>query len=412
MRTRGTVTALVATALVGAATTTAAQATETSAAGGCTPAWKLVATPPSPSPALAGNGATLWGASVVSSKDAWFPGTATGNNGGGVQPWMLHWNGRSLGVASTIPQGPFTPRDTTGGGSFNSATDGWVMGISYLLPVSYPQYAAHWSGDRWTITPLAVSPDPSSEAPVVGSLASVSPSDAWAAGRFGSDSGDVGALVEHWNGTQWRIAPNPLSSQPGATLNAITAVSANDIWAVGRKQNPAGKNVPLAMHWDGTSWSVVPVPTGAAPSALNAVSADSRSDIWAVGHQLEPRTSNAAAGLVEHWDGTSWSVVTGLPDLGNSILTAVYAASPADVWAAVETVRPDNDLGVDNFLHWDGSSWTLVPVPGPHEYATDYEYYQLAGSGPDDVWAAGEIEHPSTVSAFDGAPLLAHLSCG
>jgi hypothetical protein len=410
MRTRNAVTALAAAALVAAAATGATPAPASSSRG-CTPTWKLVSTP-STNPALAGNGATLWGASVAPGKDAWFPGTAEGGSAG-LQPWVLHWNGRSLGVAGAVPQGPFTQRDAKDGGSFDSATDGWVLGTSYLLPVAYPQYAAHWSGRRWTITPLAVSPHPTDgRIHQLSRVASLSPSDAWAVGNFNYVFSVLGTLIEHWDGTKWSIVPSPLSSQPGAALSAITAVSATDIWAVGQQPNADSVTVPLVEHWNGTSWRVVPVPVGAAPSSLSAVSADGPNDIWAVGQQLEPGTSSAATGLVEHWNGTTWSVVTSLPNLGNSELTSVYAARSTDVWATVFTVLPDTDLGVDNFLHWNGSSWTLVPVPGLHEYATDYEYRQLAGSGPDDIWAAGEIEHPSTASPLDGAPLLAHLSCG
>jgi hypothetical protein len=127
----------------------------------------------------------------------------------------------------------------------------------------------------------------------------------------------------------------------------------------------------------------------------------------AVGAQTETGTRNTDTALVEHWNGTAWSVVASLPDLGNSKVTSVYAASPTDVWATVLTVRTDTDLGVDDFLHWDGTS--TVPVPGPHEYGLDYEYVGIGGTGPGNIWAAGYSTQPGTTAA---APLIAHLSCG
>lgn len=405
MRTRRAVTALAGTALVAAAITGTAAAAAP-AARACTPGWKLAPTPPPPAFPTFPRNADLSGATVVSSKDAWFPGAVLGGLGG-QQPWVLHWDGRALSAAPTIPQNPFISRDAHDGASFDSATDGWVLGA--IGPPSGADYAAHWSGSRWTITPLAVSPDPTSEAPVLNSVASISPSDAWAVGEFVLGFSVVGALIEHWDGTQWRVVPNPLSHRPHALLLSVTVVSPTDIWAVGHQFNGSSVPVPLAEHWNGHAWTVVPVPAGAAPSSLFAVSAHGPGDMWAVGAQTEPGTSGLATGLVEHWDGTSWRVVTGLPGLGNSELTAVYAASPADVWATVLVPRPDTDLGVDNFLHWDGSHWTLVPVPGPHEFNSDYEYLSLAGSGPGDVWAAGYIIHRVAVP---GQPLLAHLSCG
>jgi hypothetical protein len=406
MRTRRAVTALAGTALAAAAITGPAAAAA-SAARACTPGWKLVATPPPPIPPTFPGNAYLSGATVVSSKDAWFPEWAAGVQG--KTPWALHWDGRALSAAPAIPQDPFIFRDAGFGGSFDSATDGWVLGDYQALSSGGTEYAAHWSGGRWTITPLAVSPDPTSEDPLLVSVASISPSDAWAVGEFDLGFAVVGALIEHWDGSQWRVVPNPLSHRPHALLNNVTVVSPTDIWAVGQQFNGSSVVVPLAEHWNGHAWTVVPVPAGAAPSSLLAVSARGPGDIWAVGEQTEPGTGGLATGLVEHWDGTSWRAVTGLPHLGNSELTAVYAASPADVWATVLAPRPDTDLGVDNFLHWDGSHWTLVPVPGPHEFNTDYEYAGLAGSGPGDVWAVGYIHHRVAVP---DQPLLAHLSCG
>ena len=56
------------------------------------------------------------------------------------------------------------------------------------------------------------------------------------------------------------------------TLNAIDAVAADDIWAVG---SPG-----LTEHWDGNAWSVVPFPSTVGLSAVAAVASD---DVWALG---------------------------------------------------------------------------------------------------------------------------------
>ncbi|HEY3952831.1 MAG TPA: hypothetical protein VGM53_05605 [Streptosporangiaceae bacterium] len=404
MRTSRALTVLAAAGLLAAtatgATSRAAASTHTQA---CTPKWKLVATP-----ASLGANAQMTGAAVVSGKDVWFPGSTFTPGVAAEQPWVLHWNGHSLKPAATVPQGPFTTRDTSAG-SFDSATDGWVLGRSTILPVAYPQYAARWHGGRWTITPLAVSPNPTSNGNIaLNAVASLAPGNAWAVGSF-STLVPLGAMIEHWDGTQWNVVPNPASSQTGAELNAITVVSASDIWAVGQQENAASVTVPFAEHWDGTAWSVVPVPAGNSPSHFLAVSADSAGDVWAVGAQTEPGTSDTGVNLVEHWDGTAWSVVTGLPDLGNSELQQVYAASPTDVWATVYAPRTDTDLGVDNFLHFNGTSWTTVPAPGPHEYGLNYEYAGIDGTGPGNIWAAGY-----SFPAPDGSdtPVIAHLSCG
>src|ERR1043166_2081474 len=53
-------------------------------------------------------------------------------------------------------------------------------------------------------------------------------------------------------------SPNP---GPGGTLPwAVSARAERDVWAVG-VQATYTSNDPLAVHWDGTSWTAVPTPT-------------------------------------------------------------------------------------------------------------------------------------------------------
>jgi hypothetical protein len=411
MRLSRTITALTTAGLLAATAVGAASTAAATPARGCTASWKVVPTPAGLIEHV------ITGVTVDSAGGAWFPAYNTN-----WDSWANHWDGRSLSATPMVPQGPYTLRSTNtlnlysisnvGPVSFDSPTDGWMIGKTGQLDDDSPDWAAHWSGSGWTIVPLAASPDPASSVELnLFGVASVSPADAWAVGTYahveGLETSQLGALIEHWDGTQWRIAPNPASSLANTALYGISVVSATDIWVVGVQGLGTGASTPFAEHWDGTSWSVVRVPAGAVPSSLIAVSADSPTDAWAVGRQAEP-DSNLLTGLVEHWDGHAWSVVTRLPNLGNSELLGVYAASPDDVWALHWVPTPDGELGEDVFLHWDGSSWTTVPVPGPHEYALDYDYVAIAGRGPGNIWAAGSV--------FDSAvpslkPLIAHLSC-
>ena len=73
-------------------------------------------------------------------------------------------------------------------------------------------------------------------------------------------------------------------------LRASTAISANDVWAVGNTNTTATGIGTLAEHFDGSTWSVVPTPqpsvTFLVPSSgahFSAVSAVSSTDVWAIG---------------------------------------------------------------------------------------------------------------------------------
>ncbi len=75
----------------------------------------------------------------------------------------------------------------------------------------------------------------------------------WAVGSAGSQ-----ALIEHYDGTCWNIVSSPKLKQRGA-LNAVTAISTNNVWAVGLRDDFSGD---LVEHWDGTSWTLLTTPGG------------------------------------------------------------------------------------------------------------------------------------------------------
>lgn len=418
MRTRTTVTVLVTAML--AATSAAGAAGAASAASQasvCRPAWRLAARPRVPggpvalSQALAG----INSVTALSARNVWFSGSLDGQS---VQPWVLRWDGKMVKPARQVPRLPLDGQDG-GAGSFDSAADGWVLasnagatpaGMGVHDPGFATPYAERWHGGRWTMTPLAASPHPRTTGTMLTGVSSVSPANSWGVGLFYQAKPGVvvgtaptGALIEHWDGISWSIVPNPASARPGAELSALTVVSPANIWAVGREQNATGTVVPLAEHWDGRSWRVLPVPAGSAPSAFYAVSAHGSGDVWAVGDQTKPGTKNVAAPLAEHWDGRSWAVAD-LPDVGNALLTGVYAASPADVWATVYTPAAVPAV----FLHDNGGTWAAIPAPGPQAYGLLYYYAGIDGTGPRDIWAVGTA---STDSTAGSNPLIARLHC-
>jgi hypothetical protein len=125
-------------------------------------------------------------------------------------------------------------------------------------------------------------------------VAALSAASAWAVGT--TDSTDP--RVVHWNGSTWTERVLSLSlGQPGnlpGGFQAVAAVSADDIWAVG--VNTGGL---LAEHWDGRTWSLVPSP---ASGELDGVAAASPSSAWAVGSW-----SASSTAIIEHWNGTAWT---------------------------------------------------------------------------------------------------------
>ena len=108
------------------------------------------------------------------------------------------------------------------------------------------------------------------------------------------------SLALHWDGTIWTVAPTPVIGPNATFLNAVTPISATDAWAVGTYFHRS-----LIEHWDGTSWTEVAHPNPGGPhrnAALDAISGTGPHDVWAVGDwQFGERS------LTEHWDGSSWT---------------------------------------------------------------------------------------------------------
>lgn len=217
-------------------------------------------------------------------------------------------------------------------------------------------------------------------------IAAVSPDDVWAVGRYiENNSRNISrALVEHWTGHRWRVVLVPQPAAHNAYLVAVTAVSATDIWAVGYADNAHYLDErTLIEHWDGSAWRIVP---GARAGILNAVAAGSASDVWAVGDGPEST-------LVERWDGAHWQrVPSPAPGRFGDGLTGVSVAGPDSVWAVGATVTSKYDSTVALTEHWNGTRWSAVKVPG---LGIDSELRAVTSAGDNDVWAVGDYDVPT-----------------
>src|SRR2546421_12545392 len=90
---------------------------------------------------------------------------------------------------------------------------------------------------------------------------------------------------------------------------------------------PAAGAVPGACG----SWTIQPSPNLAGSNLLAGVAALSATDVWAVG---QVAGSTGTSPLIEHNDGSAWSLVPAAVPPGHaSWLTGVAGVAPDDVWA-------------------------------------------------------------------------------
>lgn len=269
-----------------------------------------------------------------------------------------------------------------------SSTDVWAVG--QYVAQSLSGLAEHWDGTAWTAV-TTPNPKPYQSLLAVSALTST---DVWAVGSWNFSG--YRTLVEHWDGELWSIVSSPSVGSGTNVLQGVAAVSPSDVWAVGYYVDSSGVYKTLIEHWDGSSWSIVSSPSpGSTFNTLAGVDVSSANDVWAVGQTSDNPSGSPGETLVEHWDGSTWEVVPS-PNAGTegSVLLAV-SATGSDAWAVG---LYENASGTPLTLteHWDGSKWTVVPSPSPGAYFNVLQSVSITSTG--GAWAAGAFSSDLSLS--------------
>lgn len=175
--------------------------------------------------------------------------------------------------------------------------------------------------------------------------------------------------------------PNPIPPTPpawqvildGSTLDravlSIWGSDASDVFAVGGPLGNGQKT--LAIHYDGSTW------TDLHPGGTDTywwVSGSSANDVWMVGEN----------GRITHWDGKTFiEHVSGT----TATLWGVWSASATDAWIVGGTPEGGTSQPNDIVLHWNGTSWSTVPLPKDVEGRS---LYKVWGTSSDNLYVVGE----------------------
>jgi hypothetical protein len=325
----------------------------------------------------------LHGVAVVSANDVWAVGSAFDES------LIMHWDGSSWRlVLSPSPGNVYNALNAVAAVTSN---DVWAVGY-----YDDETLILHWDGAAWTQVPSPSQPDTIN---VLSGIAVVNANDIWAVGEY---SGSL-TLIEHWDGVQWSIVPSPNpSSLPYNYLYGVTALASNNVWAVGSYAVSGTSPRTLVIHWDGTSWSVVPSPNQdgtngysgySLTNVLRSVAAVSADDIWAVG-------SYGTTSLIEHWNGSAWSIVPN-PNVQSqeNYLESVAPVAANDVWAVgySQTVLTDPTGEYQEYYpstlieHWNGAYWSIISSPNPST-VPDNQLFGVAVVSPNEAWAVGDYD--------------------
>ncbi len=176
-----------------------------------------------------------------------------------------------------------------------------------------------------------------------------------------------GGVAERWNGTKWRIKQVAVPAGASSVgLASVSCPSSASCEAVGMYRDSSGNLQLLAEAWDGTTWTVQPVPNpspGDPQTFLASVSCSSAAACTAVGAYLGPDATNT---LAERWDGSTWKVQsTPNPGDASDSLRGVSCPSATDCTAVGSQTSSDTEVDLSLAEHWDGAGWSVQSTPNP-----------------------------------------------
>ncbi len=261
-------------------------------------------------------------------------------------------------------------------------------------------------------------------------VASTAPLQVWFVGSVNNPNGPQSAkqtLIEVFDGTSTRIVPSPNTSLPVNELLGVSGTGPNDVWAVGSADDPAVafSTVVIVMHWDGTSWKMVPSPNpGTGMNILRGVTALSPTDVLMVGEQTPKDqttcTTTKSHGktittcttqtfksqtLVMRWNGSSIVPLTtpnpNSPNFNNELF-GVSASGTGNIVA----VGFSGNFGV--FFEPliirstdDGATWQVIPPVPPSSGVTGDTFESVVAIAPDQMVGVGRTVGTSTFPVLE-----------
>jgi len=206
-------------------------------------------------------------------------------------------------------------------------------------------------------------------------------------------------LAMHWNGSAWTVVRTPNPAASNDELWSVLALPSHDAWVIGQAGNRR-----LTLHWTGTTWQSEPIPTirhhrRSGPIALGT---DGDGGVWAAGATNGP---GYGASLYYRWTGRSWVKTPSPAVLVNTPgPSAIAGSSPTDMWAVG---NPCCDGYVIAHLvdgHWQDMRASLPA--DVHQFGA--VLYGVAAVSRSDAWAVGSAYLPQ-IGKSANAPSIAAL---
>jgi hypothetical protein len=225
-----------------------------------------------------------------------------------------------------------------------------------------------------------------------------------AAGTYTSPAGVDQPVIEKW--TQrggWKLSrlPSLPAGTSTATLTSIACSGREFCIAIGSYLAAGASypdDTPFGFVWRGARWSLtaLPEPAGAEGALISGLSCATPTSCLAVGYFF----TTPATGLVEQWNGGTWTDFAG-PDMD---AVSCVAATGCTGVGRVVSAGPDATESVV-VAHWGGTSWIPVATLASGDLADDsYGWLQISCVGVKCMVAGGVTDDLADVfpAAWDG----------
>lgn len=222
-------------------------------------------------------------------------------------------------------------------------------------------YVARMDGGNWLVEPT---PTPLVDHSILRDVDCFNGKTCMAVGQYTGISGGPGkAYSLRLKGGAWDVQAmqSPGTTGSGTHMYGVSCPSVNTCFAVGEYRTSTVSD-GLIQRWNGSTWSVqsfpLPVTNG---SLLYDIDCSSASSCAAVGHYTDPG-SGFVKSWAMRWNGTNWSQQSPQQP---GVTSGFFGVSCPSASACVAVGLSIESSGVPTPMaqHWNGTAWTSRAMP-------------------------------------------------
>jgi len=288
------------------------------------------------------SGAELAGVSCTGRAQCTATGLVTTRSGKNARTLAERWNGTKWVVQAT-------PTPLTNGWLGGTLTAGVSCTSSHACMSAGYSYSKKtlrllgegWNGSKWTVQALNKQP----AAAIPSGISCTWAKDCMTVGLRGSGT----PLAEHWNGRKWSV----LAAKGLGELVGVNCTSTRSCIAVGTN----GREKALAERWNGKAWSIETTKQPQQFSVLSSISCRMTIDCVAVGLAGTATTSTPIA---EQLTDSGWARIDPAAISGDAEFNSVSCSTVSNCLAVGDVTNSAETTDAAVAEHWDGTSWTVV----------------------------------------------------